>query len=905
MCKKPSYEELEHKVKELEKKAIKRTQNEKNWNVFFELSNNLLCIIGVDRKFKQVNSKWYKTLGWSKEELKDKSYTDFVHPEDLKEAVSAGKVSKVKGESLTGCQNRYRCKDGSYRWLLWDAIPFPGQQLTFVIARDITNGKRAEEELQQKTHDLGERVKELDCLYGIATLVENPDISLEEILQGVVNLIPSSWQYPEITCSRIILEGNEYKTENFKETRWKQSSEIFLTGKRKGVLEVFYLEERPEVYGDFFLKEERSLIDAITERLGHIVDRKRSEEALKVSEEKYRILVENANDAIFVTQDGIIKFPNRRTEELTGYSAEELTTLPFVELIHPQDRDTVIDRHKRKLRGEEPVSTYSLTIINKSSLERTVQLNTAQIQWKNRPATLNFLRDITQQAELESRLKQSQKMEAIGTLAGGIAHDFNNVLYAMIGFIKLAMDNIPESSLAQENLREVLKGARRAKDMVQQIITFSRKTPTEKKPFKVQSVVKEALKLLRASIPSTIEIRHNIDADCGPVLADPTQIHQVVMNLATNAYQAMREKGGMLELTLMEEEVGLNDSDLDFDPGTYLKLTVIDTGHGMGNVVMEKIFDPYFSTKGPGGTGMGLSVVYGIIKDHGGKIEVSSELAVGTVFHIYLPLIETSPVESKTVSAEPVIGGAERILFVDDEEHIVLMTQQTLERLGYRATSRTSSVEALEVFKAKPDEYDLVITNMTMPKMTGVELAHSLKKIRPNIPVIICTEHSPQINEEKAKNLGLATYVMKPIVNQDIATIIRSVLDERKEKQFTKRILIIDDDAQVLAMLRETLEREGYEVVTAPDGQKGLRLYRKNPTDLSIIDLIMPEKEGLETIIELRRDFPDARIIAISGGMQDVPGTSLSTAKILGAQYTFEKPVSQPELLNAIRELLK
>lgn len=384
--------------------------------------------------------------------------------------------------------------------------------------------------------------------------------------------------------------------------------------------------------------------------------------------------------------------------------------------------------------------------------------------------------------KLETQLHQAHKMEAIGTLAGGIAHDFNNVLYSIIGYTELTMDDVPEGSLAQKNLKEVLKGAMRAKDMVRQILAFSRKDDIQKKPVKIQPVVKEALKLLRSSIPATIEIRQSIDEDCGPVLAASTQIHQVVMNLATNAYQAMREKGGLLELTLMEEEIGSDDSGPDLYPGTYLKLSVSDTGHGMNSVVMKKIFDPYFSTKGPGeGTGMGLAVVHGIVKSHGGDITVFSKLGEGTTFHVYLPLIKTRLVEPKTVPPGPAPTGTEHILFVDDEEPIVRMMQQILERLGYHVTSRTSSVEALEAFKAKPDEYDLVITDMTMPNMTGIELASGLKEIRSDIPIIMCTGFSETIDEDKAKNMGILAYIMKPFLIDEIAKTIRKVFDEVNE----------------------------------------------------------------------------------------------------------------------------
>ncbi len=391
-------------------------------------------------------------------------------------------------------------------------------------------------------------------------------------------------------------------------------------------------------------------------------------------------------------------------------------------------------------------------------------------------------KDIKSKKE-EEQLHRSQKIEAIGRLAGGLAHDFNNVLYSIIGYTELTMDDMPEGSLAQKNLKEVFKAAMRAKDMVRQILVFSRKDDIQKKPVKIQPVVKDALKLLRSSIPATIEIRRSIDESCGPVLAASTQIHQVVMNLATNAYQAMQEKKGLLELTLMEEEIGSDDSVPELPPGTYLKLTVSDTGHGMNSEVMEKIFDPYFSTKGPGeGTGMGLAVVHGIVKSHGGNITVYSKVGEGTTFHVYLPLIETKPVESKTVPAGLTPTGTEHILFVDDEEPIVLMIQKILERLGYQVTSRTSSAEALEVFKAKPDEYDLVITDMTMPNMTGLELAPRLGEIRSDIPIIMCTGFNETIDEDKAKNMGILAYIMKPVLIDEIAKTIRKVLDERKEE---------------------------------------------------------------------------------------------------------------------------
>jgi PAS domain S-box-containing protein len=518
-----------------------------------------------------------------------------------------------------------------------------------------------------------------------------------------------------------------------------------------------------------------------------LADRKKTEAALRQSEEKYRNLFENLYDIYFRTDEkGCFTLLSPSVEKYLGYTSDELigqNTKSFY--IHPQERD----RFKSLLIKNKHVENFEVQYRRKDNSVIWVSINAELLadEEGNFKGVEGITRDVSERKRIEyekekveAQLQQSHKMEAIGTLAGGIAHDFNNVLFSIIGFTELTMDDVPKGSLAHENLQEVLNGAMRASEMVQQILAFSRNATTEKKPIKVQSVVKEALKLLRTSIPSTIEIHQNIDEGCRPILADSTQIHQVIMNLATNAYQAMPE-GGVLNVTLREGEIGSDDSGLDLQPGTYLKLAVRDTGHGIDSAVIRKIFDPYFSTKEPGkGTGMGLSVVHGITKSHGGDIKVTSRVGKGTVFEVYLPLIETGPVKSKEIPSGPLPTGTEHILLVDDEEPIALMASQMLERLGYQVTFRTSSVEALKAFEFRSDEYDLVITDMTMPNMTGADLAPRLRKIRPDIPIIICTGFSEKIDEEKAKSLGISGYIMKPILKDEISRIIRKVLDGEK-----------------------------------------------------------------------------------------------------------------------------
>ncbi len=386
-------------------------------------------------------------------------------------------------------------------------------------------------------------------------------------------------------------------------------------------------------------------------------------------------------------------------------------------------------------------------------------------------------------AKYERQLQQVLKIQAIGTLAGGIAHDFNNILFPIVGYTELTMDEVPEGSVAHNNLAEILKAANRARDLVQQILTFSRQSGQERKPTKVQYIIEEALKLLRASIPASIEIIHEIDEDCRPVMGDATQIHQVIMNLCTNAYQAMQDKGGRLTVSLKEVDISYEETveKIGMQPGKHLRLAVTDEGCGMDASVLDRIFEPYYTTKEQGkGTGLGLSVIHGIVKNHRGDITVSSALGKGSTFQVYLPVIEDDIVATEFEPTNGTAKGNERILLIDDEEQIVSMEQQMLENLGYQVTARTNSEEALREFSQQPQNYDLVITDMTMPHMTGDQLAKKLLDIKPDIPVILCTGFNEDITEEKALAMGIQKFVMKPVIKNDLATTIRTVLDQNR-----------------------------------------------------------------------------------------------------------------------------
>ena len=408
------------------------------------------------------------------------------------------------------------------------------------------------------------------------------------------------------------------------------------------------------------------------------------------------------------------------------------------------------------------------------------------IKWVDgRLVRLQIATDITRVKELEkeslriqAQLQQTQKMEAIGTLAGGIAHDFNNILSAVIGYTEIALTDLDGNSLVERNLQQVLKAGYRARDLVKQILTFSRQTDREYKPVHLESILYETHRLLRASLPSTISISQDIRSKAA-AMADSTQIHQVVMNLCTNAAHAMRETGGVLKLSL--DDLLVDEPMVDRHPGLvtgpYMRLTIQDTGHGMDHELLDRIFDPFFTTKDRGeGTGMGLAVVMGIIKSHGGIISVESEVGRGSTFEILLPAIMCE-IDEGGVAAPVLPAGVESILFVDDEMALVDLGAQILNRLGYQVTTRTSSVEALELFIEEPDRFDLIISDTTMPNMTGDNLAQRILSIRPRLPVILCTGYSERMSRERAQEMGIAAFVLKPIVMSELATTVREVLD--------------------------------------------------------------------------------------------------------------------------------
>jgi PAS domain S-box-containing protein len=519
-----------------------------------------------------------------------------------------------------------------------------------------------------------------------------------------------------------------------------------------------------------------------------ITERKETETLLRETENRYRALFESANDAIMIRdEDGICIDCNRKALELFMRTREEVTGHPPEHLTLPAQPDGS-DSHakakqmiKKAMKGEP--QSFEWMIQRADGKLRDVIVNANCFEANGKKYVQSVLVDITRRKRMESELRQARKMEGIGTLAGGIAHDFNNILSAIIGYTELAQMKIDDDSELARDLSQVRKASERAKGLVRQILTFSRKETGEEAILQISLVVKEALKLIRSSIPSTIEIVQDISSTA-PVLTDPTRIHQLIMNLCTNASQAMMDTGGRLTVSMHEVAVNQEDyPELELDEGNYVRIEVSDTGCGMDEETLANIFDPFFTTKEQGcGTGLGLAVVYDIVTGMKGGISVTSQPGAGTTFYIYLPIAK----EKNTVSATPpvqesIVAGNEQIMVVDDEEAIRDLLRAIFAGAGYRVLVYPDGREAWEAFRQEPDKWNLIVTDQTMPFMTGEELAVKVMEMRPEIPVILCTGYSESISEEKAFALGIKNYLHKPISLNRLLASVRKAMEGNKE----------------------------------------------------------------------------------------------------------------------------
>ena len=739
------------------------------------------AIITADRSTNILycNSAAEKMFGYTRKELVGQS-SALLLPQRLaaKEQMERGSYFDggnpgAMGSTIESVAVR---KDGTEFPIEFSLFSWEIENIIFfaAIIRDITERKRSQEALQEgrkllfsivdtavdaiiTTNSRGEIIswnKAAERIYGFSaeeTIGRNVNILLPEKqrqrdqgadLQQAFEKQKGAVVYNSFESVGVRKDGTEFPME-ISRSMWASGKEFFAT----------------------------AIIRDITER-------KRAEQ------ERARLAtaIEQASEGVMLLDmDSTVIYTNPAMVRITGYPIEKIMGKgPFPPGVATGERYDHI--RQAIIRGE----SWSGEISTKKTDGTLYILDVAITPLQDHEGAITgyvaLCNDVTEKKKLEQQLWQSQKMEAIGTLAGGIAHDFNNILGAIIGFTELSQDLAAGNSSLENNLMQVLQAGDRAKNLVKQILTFSRKNEHELKPIQTHLIVKEALKLLRASIPSTIDIRYNIADRDDIVVADATQIHQIVMNLCTNAAHAMQQAGGLLEITLQPVDIDAQAVRIytGIAPGPYLQLSVRDTGTGIPGDIIGSIFDPFFTTKEVDkGTGMGLSVVLGIVKSLKGDIKVYSEPGKGTVFHALLPRVQDAQPDRRAV-AQAMPKGTGSVLMVDDEELLLDMGKQILSSLGYRITTMRSSLEALELFKKTPSEFDIVITDQTMPQLTGHELAQRLMQVRPDIPIILCTGYSDTVTEESALGLGIKAFIIKPLNRLILAETIRRVLDARQ-----------------------------------------------------------------------------------------------------------------------------
>jgi len=515
-------------------------------------------------------------------------------------------------------------------------------------------------------------------------------------------------------------------------------------------------------------------------------------EALRASERKLRALYENAPIGIFQTNSAGDKLSaNMAMARMLGLNSPEAVARYYNRLDEQVYPDADVRRKFiEQMKKDGFVENFEFKARQVDGREIWVSMN-ARVAVVHPDGTFDiegFASDMTdrkvgevEKAALKAHLHQARKMESLGSLAGGIAHDFNNILFPIIGMSELLLEDIRPGSQAYGNVEHILRAATRGSELVKQILAFSRQTDHQRKPIRIQKIVKEALEFMRSTLPANVRLEPDIQSDCGPVMADATQVHQIAMNLITNAIHAVEQTNGDIIVRLKEAAIGPEDfPGADLEPGSYAHLSVSDTGYGIDPAIINKIFEPYFTTKKQGkGTGLGLSVVYGIVKEHKGEIKVYSEIGRGATFNVYLPLMKRAQSALPAGIEQEIPTGHERILLVEDEMAVARLEAQMLQRLGYRVTLRLDSIEALNAFESTPEAYDLVMTAMTMPRMTGDQLAKALMAIRPDIPVIICAGFSERIDVDKTAAIGIKGFVMKPVLRADMAKTLREVLDKK------------------------------------------------------------------------------------------------------------------------------
>lgn len=795
MTAKHTYEELEQRVKELEKEVVMRKQVEKalresEHELNTHLQNTPIVAISWDLNFRVV--KWNHAaetvFGYSKAEAMGKHATELLLSEELKEAVNGIFQDLISGKGGTRSTNENITKDN--RRLICDwyntAMKDADGKVVGVasLVHDITYRKRTEKALQVSEKEYRSTLNNL--LIGVVVhakdtsiLLSNPEATnilglTYEQMSGKKTIDPA-WNF--VHADSTIMKVEDYPVSKVFSTEKPFNDYVIGIVRPDKDYVTWVMVNAIPVFSD------DGELDKVIVNFVDITEHKKAEASLQESESKYRMLVENLPQKIF--------YKNGKSVYVACNEnfAKDLNIAPDG-IVGKTDYDFFPKELAEKYRADDAriIQSGGVEELEEKYLfegqDRVVQTVKTAVTDDNGDVVglLGIFWDITEKRRLESQLKQSQKMESVGTMAGGIAHDFNNILGIIIGNAELAIDDIPEGNPVRMNLDGIKTASLRARDVVRQLLNFSRKEEQNRKPIKIHQIIKESIKLIRASTPATIDIRSNISDESGTIIADPTQIHQVLINLCTNANHAMEEKGGVLEISLDEVEMkeAIQFQYKQLEPGMYVQLIIRDTGVGIDAEIQDKIFDPYFTTKDVGkGTGMGLSVVHGIVNNFNGAISINSRPNTGTEVIVLFPIIDNEII-TDDVKSEVEPTGTERIMLVDDEEFLLKMGGQILERLGYKVETFIDPLEALKLFRENPAGYDLIITDMTMPKITGDIFTKEIFKIRAETLVIICSGFNDKMSVDIAKKLGAKSFLDKPIVKADLAKTVRKVLDEEK-----------------------------------------------------------------------------------------------------------------------------
>ncbi len=773
---------LRRRITELEQSESERKQMEEALRESEEKFSTLVrqakdgVILIQDNILTFANEAMADILGYTLDEIENTPYINYVARESqsmVSEQVNARLANKEVPQFY---EARLLRKDGTVidAELSAKVIQYRGKPVDVGIVRDITERKRAEEALRKSEETLKLITDNMSDMVRVVDLQGN-NLYATPSHYSVLGYKPED-RVGKSTFDIVHPDDVENMIRVFSESIARRQPAMTEYRVRHADGHYVWL----ETAGDPIWNDKGELT-AVVVSARDISERKASEERLRKSEERYRVLAYSIDSMYLVDPECRYLFVNEGYRQRIGIPLEEIIGRRYDEFHPKEDAREFTEKVKEVYESGIPIQHEYNSEWDERCFLRTFSPVMDQ-EGKSINAVTVVSKDITERKRLEAQLLQAQKMEALGTLTGGIAHDFNNILSAMIGYTELTMKE-PDEERRQHNLRQVLRSCDRARDLVAQILTFSHSTSQEYKPIETGPVIKEGLELLRASLPATIRIRQEIAPEPAIISGDPTRIHQILMNLCANAAHAMGAKGGLLDVGLSPVEILTPEifSTSDLQAGSYVKLAVSDTGHGIDPAIMNRIFDPFFTTKKPGeGTGLGLSVVYGIVKSHGGAITVQSELGKGSVFNVYFPKIQVA-VQPEIHDLKDLPRGKERILFIDDEPYLAEMGEMMLETLGYDVVSCTNSAEAFDSFVNHHNRFDLVITDMTMPAMTGAELAREILRTNPEMPIILCTGHSEFINERKAREMGIREFLMKPISMKVLAYVVRKIMDEKQE----------------------------------------------------------------------------------------------------------------------------